>query len=133
MNTWESYKKYKQRRATRDSEDNNNQAFAMLVSNAINVATNPGHPQEPPANEKGPDTKETVDEVEEKPRTNRYINRVFASPYSWVSRDVITSLGVNSKSMHSHRREIIFLLYVLTLCLEANMCNFVRFFHSSTA
>ena len=26
-----------------------------------------------------------------------------------------------------------FLLYVLTLCLAANMCNFVRFFHSSTA
>ena len=24
-------------------------------------------------------------------------------------------------------------LYVLTLCLVANMCNFVRFFHSSTA
>ena len=28
--------------------------------------------------------------------------------YSWVSRDVIISLGVNSKSMHSHRREIVF-------------------------
>ena len=27
---------------------------------------------------------------------------------SWVSRDVIISLGVNSKSMHSHRREIVF-------------------------
>ena len=26
-----------------------------------------------------------------------------------------------------------FSLYVLTLCLAANMCNFVRFFHSSTA
>ena len=28
--------------------------------------------------------------------------------YSWISRDVIISLGVNSKSMHSHRREIVF-------------------------
>ena len=28
--------------------------------------------------------------------------------YSWVSRDVIISLGINSKSMHSHRREIVF-------------------------
>ena len=28
--------------------------------------------------------------------------------YSWVSRDVIISLGVNSKLMHSHRREIVF-------------------------
>ena len=28
--------------------------------------------------------------------------------YSWVSRDVAISLGVNSKSMHSHRREIVF-------------------------
>ena len=27
---------------------------------------------------------------------------------SWVSRDVTISLGVNSKSMHSHRREIVF-------------------------
>ena len=53
--------------------------------------------------------------------------------YSWVSRDVIISLGVNSKSMHSHRTEIVFSLYVLTLCLAANMYNFVRFFHSSTA
>ena len=28
--------------------------------------------------------------------------------YSWVSRDVIILLGVNSKSMHSHLREIVF-------------------------
>ena len=32
----------------------------------------------------------------------------FKHSYSWVSRDVIISLGVNSKSMHSHRREIVF-------------------------
>ena len=35
--------------------------------------------------------------------------RIFARVFnSWVSRDVIISLGVNSKSMHSHRRDIVF-------------------------
>ena len=35
-------------------------------------------------------------------------NKNFTFEYSWVSRDVIISLGVNSKSTHSHRREIVF-------------------------
>ena len=49
--------------------------------------------------------------------------------YSWVSRDLIISLGVNTQLSEGNS----FSLYVLTLCLAANMCNFVRFFHSSTA
>ena len=36
------------------------------------------------------------------------LSRAAFFPNSWVSRDVIISLGVNSKSMHSHRREIVF-------------------------
>lgn len=77
MNTWESYKKFKQRRNTRDTEDNNNQAFAMLVSNAINATTNPSLPQETQTNDVAPDVKETNEETEEKPRTNRYGDRML--------------------------------------------------------
>ena len=33
---------------------------------------------------------------------------LFIVVNSWVSRDVIISLGVNTKSMHSHRGEIVF-------------------------
>ena len=36
------------------------------------------------------------------------IENVSQVRYPWVSRDVIISLGVNSISMHSHRREIVF-------------------------
>ena len=52
-----------------------------------------------------------------------YVN----TSYSWVSRDIIISLGVIISKGNS------FSLFVLILCLAANMCNFVRFFHSSTA
>ena len=40
-----------------------------------------------------------------KPITGTSLERIT---YSWVSCDVIISLGVNSKSMHSHQREIVF-------------------------
>ena len=73
MNTWESYKKYKQRRNTRDSGDNNNQAFAMLVSNAINVASSTSHLPET-EDQKKPDI---IEEVEEKPRTNRWVREIL--------------------------------------------------------
>ena len=48
---------------------------------------------------------------------------------SWVSRDVIISLGgqLQIDAQSSERNS--FALYVLTLCLAASMCNFVRFFH----
>ena len=69
-NAWENFKKQKQRRNTRDSVENNNQAFAMLVTNAINVASNPVHPPEKEETKK-PEIKETIEEIEEKPRTNR--------------------------------------------------------------
>ncbi len=72
MNTWESYKKHKQRRNTRDSGDNNNQAFAMLVSNAINVASSTSHL--PETEEKKPDI---IEELEEKPRTNRWVKVIL--------------------------------------------------------
>ena len=41
--------------------------------------------------------------------------------YSWVSRDVIISLGVNSKSMHSYRREIVFHC-MCWLCVWQQIC-----------
>ena len=69
-NAWENFKKQKQRRNTRDSVDNNNQAFAMLVTNAINVASSPVHPPEKEET-KTSEIKETIEEIEEKPRTNR--------------------------------------------------------------
>ena len=48
--------------------------------------------------------------------------RIFARVFnSWVSRDVIISLGVNSKSMHSHRREIVF--YIMCWpCVWQQIC-----------
>ena len=62
-----------------------------------------------------------VDKIEQCWQHETLFNAVFNSPeqdvrfwlcsektYSWVSRDVIISLGVNSKSMHSNRREIVF-------------------------
>ncbi|XP_028417689.1 uncharacterized protein LOC114542142 [Dendronephthya gigantea] len=69
VNTWESYKKHKQRRNTRDVEDANNEAFAMLVSNAINVAADTVPPPETQENGEH-EVKETTEEVEEKPRTS---------------------------------------------------------------
>ena len=42
----------------------------MLVTNAINVASNPVHPAEKEET-KTPEIKETIEEIEEKPRTNR--------------------------------------------------------------
>ena len=43
--------------------------------------------------------------------------------YSWVSRGVIISLGVNSKSMHGHRREIVF-----TVCVDLELgSKYVQF------
>ena len=36
------------------------------------------------------------------------LTRTLENSNSWVSRDVIISLGVNSKSMLSHRRDIVF-------------------------
>ena len=51
--------------------------------------------------------------------------------YSWVSRDVINFTGgqlqIDTQSLEGN----IFSLYALTLCLAANMCNFVRFVLSS--
>ena len=44
--------------------------------------------------------------------------------YSWVSLDVIISLQTDAQSSEGNS----FSLYVLTLCLAANMHNFVRFF-----
>ena len=40
--------------------------------------------------------------------SSRQFTDGFAAENSWVSRDVIISLEVNSKSMQSHRREIAF-------------------------
>lgn len=71
MNTWESYKKFKQRRNTKDSGDNN-QAFAMLVSNAINVATNPVQQTEEEACETLEIKETMILGDEEKQRTNRW-------------------------------------------------------------
>ena len=52
--------------------------------------------------------------------------------FSWVSRDVINFTGgqlqIDTQSLDGNN----FSLYVLTFCLAANMCNFVRFVHSST-
>jgi hypothetical protein len=45
----------------------------MLVTNAINVASNPVLTQEKEESEK-PDIKETIEEIEEKPRTNRWVH-----------------------------------------------------------
>ncbi|XP_028398833.1 uncharacterized protein LOC114522361 [Dendronephthya gigantea] len=61
--------KHKQRRNTRDVEDANNEAFAMLVSNAINVAADTVPPPETQENGEH-EVKETTEEVEEKPRTS---------------------------------------------------------------
>ena len=44
----------------------------MLVSNAINVAVIPDEAQEAQASDK-PDIKETIEEVEQKSRTNRWV------------------------------------------------------------
>ena len=53
--------------------------------------------------------------------------------YFWDSRDVTIFTGgqlqIDAQSSEGNN----FSLYVLALCLEANMCNFVRFVHSSTA
>ena len=50
---------------------------------------------------------------------------------SWVSRDVINFIGgqlqIDTQSSDGNN----FSLYVLTLYLAGNMCNFVRFVHSS--
>ena len=51
--------------------------------------------------------------------------------YSWVSRDVINFLGINSKSIHSHWKEILFHCMCWSF-LAANMYNLVRFVHSGT-
>jgi hypothetical protein len=45
----------------------------MLVTNAINVASNPVLTQEKEESEK-PDMKEAIEEIEEKPRTNRWVH-----------------------------------------------------------
>ena len=51
---------------------------------------------------------------------------------SWLSRDVVNFTGgqlkIGTQSLEANN----FSLYVLTFCLVANMCNFVRFAHSST-
>ena len=56
----------------------------------------------------------------------------FVLIYSWVSRDVINFTGGQLQIDTQSLKENNFLLYVLTFCLAANMCNFVRFVHSST-
>ena len=58
---------------------------------------------------------------------------LVTSCYSWVSRDVINFTGgqLQIKTQSSEGNN--FSPYVLTFCLPANMCNFVRFVHSSTA
>ena len=48
------------------------------------------------------------------------------------ARDAIISLGVNLQINAQSSAKNSFSLYVLTLCLAANMCNFVRFFYSRT-
>ena len=52
---------------------------------------------------------------------------------SWVSCDIISFTGgllqIDTQSLVGNN----FSLYVLSLCLAANMCNFVRFVHSSAA
>ena len=52
--------------------------------------------------------------------TNEYNEYKYSSSFTWNSKFMQSSEG-NSVS-----------LYVLTLCLAANVRNFVRFFHSST-
>ena len=53
--------------------------------------------------------------------------------FSWVSRGVINFTGgqlqIDTQSLEGNN----FSLYVLTFCLSANVSNFVRFAHSSTA
>ena len=65
--------------------------------------------------------------------SNTHYLQKFPFLYPWVSRDVIISLGgqlqIDAQSSEGNS----FSLYVLNLCLAANMCNFARFFHSSTA
>ena len=57
----------------------------------------------------------------------------LALPYSWLSLDVINFIGGKLQTDTQSSEGNSFSLYVLTLCLAANMCNFVRFFHFSTA
>ena len=51
---------------------------------------------------------------------------------SWLSHDVINFTGgqlkIDTQSLEGNN----FSLYVLTFCLAASMCNFVRFVHFST-
>ena len=51
------------------------------------------------------------------------------SGFSWLHNFTGGQLQINVQSSEGNS----FSLYVLTLCSAANMCNFVRFFHSSTA
>ena len=57
----------------------------------------------------------------------------YSPDYSWVSCDIINFTGgqlqINTQLSKGNK----FSLYVLTFCLAANMCNLVRFAHSSTA
>ena len=115
-NAWENFRKQKQRRNTRDSVENNNQAFAMLVTNAINVASNPVHPAEKEET-KTPEIKETIEEIEEKPRTNSILikrssdsirNSRGSKVLSWsdVSRTKPVQDNVNSQKRTKSETEL---------------------------
>lgn len=66
-----SYKKQKQRRNIKEETQNNNEAFAMLVSSAINVTTKASHTSQEIKTVDKPEIEDVPEKIEEKPRTNR--------------------------------------------------------------